>query len=333
VGTRRAHSLRSASTNDEAKHMKYSSTSRTLNLIFHFLLVLGFGAFGVYFSVFVVPFYEIDQFRFTDLNVAYNLYVELGVIGLSIMSISLYGLVHAIIAFARPADDKPVVKSFLAFIAEGYVLSAFFVINALVFFDLTASSTLAFVIVLYLVIALLIMIATNIPMVRLFDGKNQNPLLSALSYAAGISFGWLALVLFGGLLGNWYRGSFSCYQYINGMIGGVAAVAAIIAVLSFVSGALIQKLGDKKPKVVAISGYLTSASILLLGGLFLTTGILDIAWSGDLPVHLESKDLTRSYGYGFPIMSIIVGAALIISAIAFAIANGVEKPAKKPLAK
>jgi hypothetical protein len=47
-----------------------------------------------------------------------------------------------------PTDDKPVVKSFVAFIGDGYVASAFFAACAFLYFDPIANKNMAFAIVM-----------------------------------------------------------------------------------------------------------------------------------------------------------------------------------------
>ena len=133
--------------------MKYSNTARVLSFVFHLILVLAFGVLGFYFGFFVVPEYFDATIRpnfINDVIAGYplDLVIELAVLGLSIFTISLYGLVNGIKSLLNPSDDKPVVKSFVAFIGDGYVASIFFAACAFLYFDPIANKNMAFAIVM-----------------------------------------------------------------------------------------------------------------------------------------------------------------------------------------
>jgi hypothetical protein len=312
--------------------MKYQNTSRVLCLGFHALIVAVFGALGIYFTFFVTPLYfTVYQTYFITLTAAFNLYLELGVLGMALFTISIYGLIQGIKAVLTPSDDAPVVKSFTAFIVEGYVASLFFLANGLVFFDLTSGSSgnLAFVIIMAIIFAILLLIATNIPMVRLYDGKNQNPLLAGLSLGGAVTFVYLALSYILALIGSASHSAEYYTNIINPSLLGLFFASLIIAGLLIASAVLILKSGDKKKKV-NIAGYLVGGSVLVLAGMFIGTGIVDLIQS-DSNVHLEGIALKYT-GVAYPIMSLVVGALLFVGGIAFVIINSKE-PAPKKVAK
>lgn len=307
--------------------MKYSNTARSLCLIFHALLLAAFGVLGIYFGFFVVPqFFDVRIQHSFDAYVAglpFNLYLELAVIGLIIFTISTYGFVQAIRSILHPNDDGPVLKSFVAFIGEGYVASIFFASQALLFFDLTANKSLPFVIIMALLITIVLLIATNIPMVRLFDGKDQTLLLSGLSFTGAVSFGWLGIETVLSFLGSFIYMSTQRYDgdtFINLQLGITALVSLAIFAMTLIAGLKLKKQGAKDTKALALAGYLTSGSVFLLGSLMLFQGILDLVEKDNTKIHLESSALTFT-GYGYCIMGIVLGGLVIVAAVFFLIST------------
>ena len=157
--------------------MKYSMTSRTLCVVFHAIIAAAMGLMGIWFGIFVVPeflgsnpqqFY--GNFGF-DRNGAFFLWYELAVVGLSLFVISLLGLIDGIKSILDSRNDEPVVAA------------VFFALQGMLLWDLTANgSNVAFVIVMALLIAIVLLIATNIPMVRLYDQRDQMPLAIKCRY-------------------------------------------------------------------------------------------------------------------------------------------------------
>jgi hypothetical protein len=312
--------------------MKYGNTSRSLCLLFHGLIFAAFACLGLYFGFFVVPLYfdETIKTYFTNGAVfgAYNLYLELAVVGLSLAVVSGYGLVEAIKSMLAPSDDAPVIKSFTAFIADGYIASVFFILQGLLLFDLTANKNLAFVIIMAILLSVILLIATNIPMVRLFDGKDQTPLVAGLNLAGAVSAFWIAFETFLSLLGSiTYSNrtgnpvSYSTYlhwQLLIGILGGLIVFGLLLA-----SAIVTLKKGVKDPKASLLSGYLTGGSMFGVAAMMISLSIIELA-NHDLPIHLESQDLTASYGWGYGIMGLILGVGVLSAAIYFMIVTAKE---------
>lgn len=302
--------------------MKYQNTSRVLSLIFHCIIFAAFGALGIYYACFNVPQYftlGIANWFGPGTEKAFNLYAELAVLGLTLMTISLYGLIESVKSIQNPSDDEPVVKAFTAFIVDGYVGAIFFLLQALVFFNLVAGGNLTFVIIMAVIFGIILLIASNIPMVRLFDGKDQKPLLAGMSFAGGIAGCYLAIVLFLGLVGVWSHEVQAGDQEIKLILWLGILFALVIAALSITAGVVILKKGAEG-KSGKISGYLNSASISVAGAFFLVNGILDICWDNTPNCHLEGA-LGKYTGIAYPLMSMIVGSILVLGGIAFAIIN------------
>jgi len=327
--------------------MKYSMTSRTLCVVFHAIIAAAMGLMGVWFGIFVVPeflgahatqFY--GDFGF-DRNGAFLLWYELAVVGLSLFVISLLGLIDGIKSILDSRNDEPVVRSFNAFICDGWVAAIFFALQGMLLWDLTANgSNVAFVIVMALLIAIVLLIATNIPMVRLYDQRDQMPLL--------VDFmGTGALVT--GIMGA---------EALAAMIGAstwplqkkeVIYLLSVIVVASFVAFALLLMAwllsrNSKKSHKKAANG-LTSGAMGVVGIGLAVYGILDIVWqyapgSGNKkswPVHLYAKNVGVStnganpFDLGFGIMAIVLGALLVVGAmVVFMIINR-EKEETKPV--
>ena len=184
--------------------MKYSQTARVLSLIFHGIIALAFGCLGFYLGFFVVPeYFNAGANIFVDslFRASYLLYFELAAVGLTLFLISTYGFAKALLSLNSSSDEK-LVQSFSAFIADGWVASIFFLLQAVLLFDLTSNTTgtsngsVAFVVVAALIVAIILLIATNIPMVKLFDGKDSSILVTRLAWGFGttlIVMGLLAL--------------------------------------------------------------------------------------------------------------------------------------------
>ncbi len=312
--------------------MKYQSTSRTLCFLFHAIIIAAFGSLGMFFGVFVVPEYFTNYSNyFVSISGDYFLFLELAVLGLSLMTLSIFGLVHAIKGIIKPSDDEPVVKSLTFFVAEGWVTAVFFILQGVLLFDVAAfgeSKNFAFVIIMALIIAIMLLIATNIPMVRIYDGRDQTPLLSTLSLAAGIVTGFLGLDVISNLLLNWLQGenSFTGYHAVNLLLGLIAGVGVVIAVLEVLASLLIKKKGAKG---LLAGGFLNSTSVLVLGGGLLSYGLVDMLIDSQksMYIHFNSKDLSWS-GYGFDIMAIILGAAALLGSIYFFVATGKDAKSK-----
>lgn len=317
--------------------MKYSNTARVLSFLSHLILVLAFGALGIYFGVFVVPFHFDSALRMNFMNefingFALTLDIELAVLGLSIFTISLYGLIQSIKGLLAPSDDKVMVKSFTALIGDGYIISAFFAACAFLYFDPIANNNLAFAIVMSILMMAIFLIATNIPMYRLYEGKETTEQLVGLSLTAAVGFGFIALMNLAALV--------SCLiamgqQTFTGDINfavqlGVAfASNLVVSGLMVAAGALIGKKGAADKKAVVLGGYLSSGAFFFLGGALLSAGIMDLIWK-DKAYHLNSYSYAFT-GMGYPVMAIILGVLAIVGSVVFAIAtyNDYKKRALK----
>ena len=311
--------------------MNYQNTSRVLTLVFHAVIFAVFGALGLYYGAFCVPYYfTSDPGAFgVGQQLAYNLYLELATVGLTFMLISGYGIYEGFKAIKEPSDDAPVIRGFTAFIVEGYIAALFFLANAAVYFDLISGSNLAFIIIMAVLFAIILLIATNIPMVRLFDGKDQKPLFALMSLGGGSFFAFEALLIAITYFVMIAQPALAYYFNIKMflLIGFLCSVIA--AGLLIASGVLIIKKGTSSPKAVKTSGYLAGGSVLVLGVAQALIGALTLVWS-DYNCHLEYAKLVYG-GPAYPIMCLVSGVALIGGGIAFLLINSKDSgETKKP---
>ena len=298
--------------------MKYANTSRTLSFLAHLLIVLAFGALGLYFGAFVVPeYFGTDPKYFAEFlfDGAYLLYLELAVVGLSFAVISGYGLFYSVKGLMNPRDDAPVVKALTTLIVEGWAAAIFFLLQAVLFFDLTgnngADSNLVFVIVMSLLIAIIFLIATNIPMVKLYDGKDQKPLLHGFIGGAMVFTCAIALETGLSLIVNAANTSVNVWKQseINLLLLTITLSNLVAFVLLLLSWLNNFKKGNKLP------GFMAGGAVIAVGIGLIVYGVLTIVWR-DNGIHLnyaleEGKTYIfggAHWGYGFPIMNLVVGA-------------------------
>ncbi|MBR6865795.1 MAG: hypothetical protein IKM80_00940 [Bacilli bacterium] len=295
--------------------MKYANTSRTLSFLAHALIVLAFGALGLYFGAFVVPeYFGTDPTYFTKnlFSGAYLLYLELAVVGLSFAIISGYGLFYAIKGLMNPRDDEPVVKALTTLIVEGWAAGLFFLLQAILFFDLTGNNgNLVFVIVMSLFIAIVLLIATNIPMVKLYDGKDQKPLLRGFIGGAMVLSCAIALEAGLSLIVNATNSSLNAWKQgeINLLLLTITLSSLAAFVLLLLAWLSKFKNGTKVP------GFMAGGAAIALAAGLIIYGVLTIVWR-DNGIHLNyALESGKTYvfgasgwGYGFPIMNLVVGA-------------------------
>jgi len=319
--------------------MKYTNTSRTLSLLIHGLLILAFGALGFYFAFFVVP-----QFWFRDsgaqhywtenlIDGSYFLYLELATIGMTIFVLSIFGFYYAIKGLTHEKDDEPVRKSLTVFIAEGWFIAIVALLQGSLLFDLLAnSSSYAFVIVMGLVIAVIALIATNIPMVKMYDGKNPRPLFFALCAMAFVATIFIAIEVGIGIIGN----SFQIYadkHYVSQQLILLFVMNFVGAILFLLGAVFVRKEG--KDKVVA---SFASSGFSVLGIGMILFGIFDIILDDSATltyVHFNlitkwySANTSQNFGFGFPVMSIVIGAVVLLGSLALIYTSFVPKASKE----
>lgn len=307
--------------------MKYGNTSRSLSVLFHGLIAACGLALTLYFGFFLIPNQFLNELAWIDISLAANLKLELAVIGLTLTLISGYGLVYGLKSLANPSDDKPVLKAFGAFIADGYVSALFFLLNATIFYDLTLGedASPAFVIIVAIVLCIGLLIAANIPMVRVFDGKRAPGMYKGLAYAFAVNA--FSITLFSALLllSLLLRGSSSSFNERIVMLLIYIAFSALTGVFCILSAKFL----GKEPK--HLSGLFSALGFLVAGGGFVGVGAAELAWNS-LPVHLSETSYTIGSVNPFGIACVVLGGVILVVSIVVLVLN-YKEPSSKPVHK
>ncbi len=318
--------------------MKYTSTSRTLSLIAHALIFLAFGFMGIWFGFFVVPqylggnpdhWYNESGLSFHT-NGAFFLWFELAVVGLAFMIISAIGFYHAMKSLQDIRNDEPAVRSFIALINEGWIAAVFFLLQASLLWDLTANGNIAFVIIMAIIIAIILLIATNIPMVKIFDQRDQKPLLRSFIGSAAIVLIVCAVEAALALVGSstWANQRVQ----VSYLLIVIIASSFIAALFAFFGWLVMGK--NKEEKGARVATYLAAASLAFVGIGLIVYGIMDICYQfppnaskGDFPVHLyNTVEKLSNFDLGFGIMSIVIGSLSLIGSLVLAYFANHETP-------
>lgn len=315
--------------------MKYGSTSKNLCLIFHGIISVAFLALGLYFGIFVVPFYFTtipDAFTASLFNASFYLYLELAVAGFVLFFISGHGFLKAVksLTINGQESDKLVVSSFSDFISEGWIVGLTLFLNGAVLFDIMSSGgNIAFPIVMCVLIAIIVFIATNIPTMRIFDGHDYRVLTRSLYRNASILFAVLTIETLLALIGLMTGTVIMQTPYFYTQLLLILVPSAIVFAFTLVSYLTAKKKEGKSSK---LSSALTVSGVLLLGSAILVLGVLDLVWGADIPCHLVALKQGSSWnftGYGYGVMSIVIGALTFLGVIVALVFTGRGKKEEK----
>ena len=322
--------------------MKYSPTTRLINVIVCALLCAGFGYLAVYFGILVAPFLWVGRGPIDLPTMSLGLPLMLGGFGFAGLLISLYGLVNSVLSIMKERDDAPVVRTFGSYIAVGYLISLFCFFNATWLYRLTSTNIgyeeFPFVITVYAVLFVITLVVSNIPVLKLF-GENEElnkmmQILDGTVVASTLSLG----VLFG-----------VCYLVFNGS-GDVANKALVlrnmgIASLIFLFAACLSTLAffgyrkaDKAGVTKKLNGFLFEGSIASIGGAVLFAGIAEyLSQVGKNPSNVsfvgKTTPNTNPAYMEFSVMAFILGSLLILGACYLAWNTAKGNAAKKQAVK
>ncbi|MBO4737235.1 MAG: hypothetical protein J5627_02200 [Bacilli bacterium] len=292
--------------------MKYSSTSRLVNAIVFSILLLAFGALGDYFSFFVSPTYlnplgEAQRFSGTY---PYNFSLNFGMLGMAVAALSAYGLFLSIKALSDKKDIA-VQKTFFIYIAISYVFAAWFALNALVFYRLIGQAQYVFWIVMFVIFLIASLVAGNVPLMKILDGKESNEILIILVEAgAALAFGYLCntiptylVATISAANGSGYYANFTNQLLTNSILACVALCASIASVVFIKKG---KKLGE----------ILAGATLLPFSGMFLATAIFEIIYKGENKFSLQTQK--ANFGsWDYVVMCFVVATVLLAGAVIF----------------
>lgn len=300
-----------------------------INTVVFAILFAAFGCLGCYFSFAVCPEYFVPNSGQASVfagNYSYNFCVQFGVLGLSVMIASLIGLLFSIKSLKNENDDKPVVASFLCYIAIGYIFTAFFLINAVWLYRLIGMSQIAWWIVLCVVLFIACLLGTNIPMMKLLEDADTNIILTVLNGVLGAtSLSYFATVFISLLFTS--RADTNIKPELQSLLS-LSIFSFVIAALSIASALLFYRNYKKGIKDQKLPSLLGQGGLLLVGAMFITASTIEYLHDGHSLQGTGVASGTTLYpGLDFVVMGIILGSLIVIGSVALCISTFV--PAKK----
>ena len=256
---------------------KYTSTIRLVNTVIFGLLFAGFACLAIFFSFLFAPKVispsYLSGINYAPTGKAYAFVALLGVTGLAMAFISLGGLITSIRSLLHEGDDKLVVKSFCSYIALGYATSLFFFFNALWLFNQIGGETVAFWIILSVILCIGCLIATNVPMMKLLEDKDPNIISSVLNgtmfaifVPLFVTFAWTTVIT-----NVQNEGGKDRLRIVLYVLDAITLIGSVVSCIGWRKFAKNEKLGKTNEKLSAF----TWSSFGLLGTLPLAAGILE----------------------------------------------------------
>ena len=314
--------------------MKYSPSTRLINIIINAVLAAGFGFLGVWFAFLITPNLLTVQNSVVNIEIpeiSVGLSVMLGSLGLAGMLVSLIGLAYSFMAFFRGGNDDLVRKTFSCYIALGYIVAFFFLLNATWLYRLT-SSNLGDNDLGFIILAIIALIATNVPLLHMYgEGEHTNKIMHAITLAfvasdlaVALTFGVLCLANLGNLGTFAYSKDVLTKAGIFALIPLVAALLGLLALFGFARA-------ERRNVVKKLNSFLFSGLVGVNGIAIIVTGLI-----GHLHYENGVKNISfmaKLYGASyiaqieFSVMSYIVGGILVL--LAFVLAYTTIIPPKK----
>ena len=319
--------------------MKYSPSTRLINIIINAVLAAGFGFLGVWFAFLITPNLLTVQNSVVNIEIpeiSVGLSVMLGSLGLAGMLVSLIGLAYNFMAFFRGGNDDLVRKTFSCYIALGYIVAFFFLLNATWLYRLTSSNLgdndLGFIITVFVILAIIALIATNVPLLHMYgEGEHTNKIMHAITLAfvasdlaVALTFGVLCLANLGNLGTFAYSKDVLTKAGIFALIPLVAGLLGLLALFGFARA-------ERRNVVKKLNSFLFSGLVGVNGIAIIVTGLI-----GHLHYENGVKNISfmaKLYGASyiaqieFSVMSYIVGGILVL--LAFVLAYTTIVPPKK----
>ena len=310
--------------------MKYSPSTRLINIIINAVLAAGFGFLGVWFAFLITPNLLTVQNSVVNIEIpeiSVGLSVMLGSLGLAGMLVSLIGLAYSFMAFFRGGNDDLVRKTFSCYIALGYIVAFFFLLNATWLYRLTSSNLgdndLGFIITVFVILAIIALIATNVPLLHMYgEGEHTNKIMHAITLAfvasdlaVALTFGVLCLANLGNLGTFAYSKDVLTKAGIFALIPLVAALLGLLALFGFARA-------ERRNVVKKLNSFLFSGLVGVNGIAIIVTGLV-----GHLHYENGVKNISfmaKLYGASytaqieFSVMSYIVGGILVLLAFVLA---------------
>lgn len=306
--------------------MKYSTSTRFLNLIINFVLFCGFGFLGVWFGFVITPnLFTGNQpsadIKLPETSVALN--AMLGILGIAIALLALAGFIYAFRAFFRGSNDDLVRKTFSMYTAMGYVVSIFFFLNAVWLYRLTSSNfgdnDLAFVIIVYVILLIVALIATNVPVLHMYgEGEHTNEIMRGVT--SGLLATDLAVAIVFGVLALSNLGNVGSFAHSNDVIlkCGLLAIFALVGAIVTLGARLGYAKAERRQVVKKSNAFLFEGALAVNGLAIVGAGVLR-----HVEYELKYDNISfmgKVYGAKFAssvefiTMSYIVGGVILIAA-------------------
>ncbi len=307
--------------------MKYSSTTRLINTIIFAILAVGFGILGIYVGIFIAPYVwnrMNDPFGNVHDGIGWGLAAMLGAFGLAGMLVSLFGLFNSIRSLLKGNDDALVRKSFSCYVAVGYTIGLFALLNAIWLYRLTSSNLgyddIGFVIVVFALVSIISLVVSNIPLIRMYgESEELNKIMRVIT--GPLFAGSVSVFLIYGISFLVLNGAASAYEREAGLIefgsGAIFFLAAsLLSCLAFFG----YGKADKKGVISKANGVAFEGSLFVIGAAIVFAGVWEYLNQTNKNKNFSSliaktTPSTNANYLDFSVMSWIFGGLLIILAI------------------
>lgn len=304
------------------KSLRNYSSMRYVNLAIFTVLFAGFLTLAIYFAFLITPYLWVSGVKAPIENMPDDfstaLGVMLGAIGVAGSLISGFGFYYSLMSILKN-DDEYVIKGFASYIAIGYMVSIALFLNAVWLYRLTTTEIgygeIAFVIIIYLIALIIALIASNVPLVKLYgEDEHSNRTMKVIvgSLAAvdlGVAIPFLAsyfVCLSSGSFAN--KDIVSTKFLVYGLIPLLAFLVFAIAFYSFCKG-------EKAKKETKLGMGLFTGGTIVNGAAILLTGIFAQVWDTKKVSFLDAGRGTYDHIIEFAVISYILAGIIILGSI------------------
>jgi len=316
--------------------MKYSSSIRMINAVVFALIFVAFGCLGCYFSFFASPEFfaqstESQADHFIG-NTGYNFCLQFGVLGLAVMLVGLLGFVLSLKSIREENNDKIVRASFLCYVAIGYIFAAFFFINATFWYTLIGKSSIAWWIVVSVILFIAALIASNVPMMKMLEDADSNIILTILTSTLAVISFCLTLTL--GITWLVTMKSPKDVAIINKELMIYTLISLVVFIVSLVAALLFFK-GYRKGEQKQLPHFLADFSLIGVSALFFASSSFEYVYrkTSSKSYAVSLQGVSAAYpGVDYVVMGYILGSLVFLGAVALICSNlfGNKKSSKKP---
>lgn len=302
--------------------MKYSSTTRIVNAVAFLLLFAGFAALGIWAGALITPYLPGGVGPIDLPDQSYGLFWDLGALGFSGALLSLFGFIESILSVIHGNDDKLVRSCISYYIGLGFIAVIWLLLNGAWLYRLTTTnfnySDMGFPIALYLIVAIIGIVALSIPFVRMHgDDVNENEQMSLLSAVElSINFGVALPAILSAIINANLAGSNADKLRSKLLVLAlVSGVACLLSLLSFV----FYRRAEKSGKVSKLNALLFEFSLFLDAGGMIGAGVYSYIEGSNSYKHVSLMAPTiakvNADYMDFTVMSWILGGVLLILVI------------------